>query len=63
MTGMQKVIRVRRPIVRNRDCLKPFACVVVNQRPVAAEDDCLEKEELDQTVRPIARSLQGRAGR
>jgi hypothetical protein len=28
----------------------------------AAENDCLEKEEHDQTVLPIAGSLQGRAG-
>jgi hypothetical protein len=28
MTGKPEVIRVSRPIVRNRDCLTPRACVV-----------------------------------
>jgi hypothetical protein len=28
ITGKPEVIRVRRPIVRNRDCLSPLACVV-----------------------------------
>jgi hypothetical protein len=28
VTGKLEVIRVRRPVVRNRDCLSPLACVV-----------------------------------
>jgi hypothetical protein len=47
---------------RNRSHL-PQSLVNASATCKAAEDDCLERRKLDQTARPITRSLQGRAGR